>query len=412
MGLAGLTLLTIGGLSITQQKGGVTFNIAYLDNVTTGTRSKLSATSGSELTLDEGKDAYVLNYNTFNNLNEESAESYLNSGGVIVVNDNEVSSEELKKKIDTNVVDFDYSGEKNQYGFYVYNDGEENVTVNVALGFLSEVEENITAQETKTKVVADLVDKTSIVESIVSSATSKMSISPNFDLVSGSSTGGGISSTGSGKVIATAYLENILYLESNNKRVCSYTVYTKVTDVAKVKDSSGKIRGIYDITSTFTLDAEAKYAITDYSVRMQNFHTILDASYLNSNTSTTVSLGGSLGFQGNVINGSLEGGVSYTYNPDSQEIVNDLPVGSNKYWKSDVIKETYDASRKIIPSIRVMNSSDSGNTSEYSRVESFFIKDNGWWIFQKKYYMMDKYRKELGITWNSNGYVSQRTYTG
>lgn len=99
MGLAGLTLIATGGLSITQQKGGVKFDIAYLDDITTGTRSKLSATSGSELTLDDQKDAYVLNQNTFNNLSEESAEAYLNNGGVIVVNDNEVSSEELKKKI-------------------------------------------------------------------------------------------------------------------------------------------------------------------------------------------------------------------------------------------------------------------------------------------------------------------------
>lgn len=412
LGLAGLTLLTTGGLSITQQKGGVKFDIAYLDDITTGTRSKLSATSGSELTLDDQKDAYVLSQNTFNNLSEESAEAYLNNGGVIVVNDNEVSSEELKKKIDTKVIDFDYSGEKNQYGFYVYNDGEENVTVNVALGFLGEVEENTTAQETKAKAVADVVEESTIVESIVSSATSKMSISPDVSLVSSASVGGGISSTGSGKVIATAYLENILYLESNKSRACSYTVYTKVTDVAKVKDSSGKIRGVYDVTSTFTLDAESKYAITNYSVRMQGQQTILDASYLNSNTSTTVSLGGSLGFQGDVINGSLQGGVSYTYNPDSQEIVNDLPVGNNKYWKSNIIQETYDASYKIIPSIRIMNSYDGGNTREYSRVESFYVKDNGWWIFQKKYYMKDKYRKELGITWNSSGYVSQHTYTG
>ena len=306
-------------------------------------------------------------------------------------------------RIFTNVIDFDYSGEKNQYGFYVYNDGEENVTVNVALGYLSEVEENTTAQETKAKAVADVVEESTIVESIVSSATSKMSISPDVSLVSSASVGGGISSTGSGKIIATAYLENILYLESNKSRACSYTVYTKVTDVAKVKDGSGTICGIYDVTSTFTLDAESNYAITNYSVRMQGQQTILDASYLNSNTSTTVSLGGSLGVQGDVINGSLQGGVSYTYNADSQEIVNDLPVGNNKYWKSNIIQETYDASYKIIPSIRIMNSYDGGNTREYSRVESFYVKDNGWWVFQKKYYMKDEYRKELGINWNSNG---------
>lgn len=410
MGLAGLMLISLTSLSGGKQKE--KFNIEYLNKDKVETRVKLSSLSNNELTLDDEKDAYVLNQKTFNSLNCESADSYLSNGGVIIVNDNEVSSEELKKKIDTNVIDFDYCGEKNQYGFYVYNNGEENVTVNVALGFVDMTEEQISKNESEAIVVADVIEESTIVESIVSSATSKMSLSPSLSLVKDSAVGGGISSSGSGKVIATAYLENILYLESDKSRACSYTVYTKVTDVAKVKDSSAKIRGIYDITSTFTLDAESKYAITDYSVRMQNFQTILDASYLNSNTSTTVSLGGSLGFQGDVITGGLEGGVSYTYTPDSQNITNDLPVGYNKYWKSDVVNEAYDASRKLIPSIRVMNNFDTGNTSEYSRVESFYIKDNGWWIFQKKYYMMDKYRKELGITWNSNGYVSQHTYTG
>lgn len=66
MGLASITLLTTGDLIITQQKGGVKFDIAYLDNITVGARRNLSATSGSELTLDDQKDAYVLNQNTFN----------------------------------------------------------------------------------------------------------------------------------------------------------------------------------------------------------------------------------------------------------------------------------------------------------------------------------------------------------
>ena len=223
-----------------------------------------------------------------------------------------------------------------------------------------------------------LLKKKSIVESIVGNAVSKASINHNLQLEGDSSVGGGVSSSGSGKTIAIAYLENILYLESDNTKACSYTINTNVIDIAKIKDSSGTIHGIYDVRSTFIVDTEANFAITDYSVRMQNFNTIMDASYLNSNTSTTVSLRGSFGYQGDVITGNLEGGVSYTYNPDSQEIANDLPAGSNKYWKADVINETYGTSRKLVPSLCVMNSSDSQSTNEYSRVESFYIKDNGW----------------------------------
>lgn len=241
-----------------------------------------------------------------------------------------------------------------------------NVTINVSLGFLGVTSKN-NADSLKSGIesVADVIEEKSIVESIVSNAVSKVSLNHNLQLQDGS-TGGGVSSSGSGKTITTAYLENILYLESDKTKACSYTIYTNVIDVAKVKDSNNVTRGVYDISSTFILDAESNFAITDYSVRMQNFNTILDASYLNSNTSTTVSLGGSLGFQGDVITGSLEGEVSYTYTPDSQEIAKDLPAGSNKYWKSDVINETYGTSRKIVPSIRVMNSSDSQSTNEYS----------------------------------------------
>lgn len=351
----------------------------------------------------------MFNYDSFDSLNKDSAQEYLDNGGIIVVNDNEVTSDELKKKIETDVIDFDYSEDENQYGFYVYNDGENNITVNVSLGFLSA---SRASNASSVKTVASVIDEKSIVESIVGNAISKASINHNLQLEEGSSVGGGVSSSGSGKTIAIAYLENILYLESDNTKACSYTINTNVIDIAKIKDSSGTIHGVYDVRSTFIVDAESNFAITDYSVRMQNFNTILDASYLNSNTSTTVSLGGSFGFQGDVITGSLEGGVSYTYNPDSQEIANDLPAGSNKYWKADVINETYGTSRKLVPSIRVMNGSDSQSTNEYSRVESFYIKDNGWWIFQNKYYMMDKYRKDLGIRWNASGYISQTTYTG
>lgn len=387
------------------------YDIAFYDGTeseTAGSRRKLSAVTTEEsLILDTEKDAYVLNEESFQKLNVENAEEYLSEGGIIIVNDNNVTGEDLRTKIATKTADFDYSEEDDFYGFYVFNNGQENVVVNVALGYLSEVEDDEVVTE---KVVSNEIEKETLANTVVKSAVSRQTLDSNLSLAS---TGGSVGSTDtSGQIIATAYLENILYLESNKQRACSYTIYTNVVDVAKVRNASGKIQGIYDVTSTFTVDAESKFAITDYGVRMQNFHTILDASYLNSNTSTTVTLGGSLGFQGEVINGSINAGVSYTYTPDSQEITNNFPVGSEKYWNSDVVKEVYDASRKLKPSIRILNNNDSNSTYEYSRVESFKIKDNGWWIFKNYYYMMDKYRKELGICWNANGFVRQVTYTG
>lgn len=387
------------------------YDIAFYDGTESkaagGIRKLSTVTTEKSLILDNEKDAYVLNEESFQKLNVENAEEYLSEGGIIVVNDNNVTGEDLRNKIETKTADFDYSGEDNFYGFYVFNNGHENVAVNVALGYLSEMEDDKIVTE---KVITNEIEKEVIANTVVNSAVSRQTLESN---ISFASAGGSVGSTDtSGQIIATAYLENILYLESNKQKACSYTIYTNVVYVAKVRNASGTVQGIYDVTSTFTVDAESKFAITDYGVRMQNFHTILDASYLNSNTSTTVTLGGSLGFQGDVINGDINAGISYTYTPDSQEITNNFPVGSEKYWNSDVINEVYDASRKLKPSIRILNRNDSNSTNEYSRVESFKIKDNGWWIFQKKYYMMDKYRKELGICWNADGYVRQVTYTG
>lgn len=408
--------MTVGGVkfvSETEDKLSM-YQITYLDEMSSKVANGIRRLSTDEcLILDFSQDAYVLNQYSLGMLEKENIAQYLEDGGIIVVNDNEVTSEDLKSKVDTNVAEFDYSKEKHHYGFYLYNDGETNVTVNVTLGYLcSDAEEN-----TEEKIVSEEIEKETIVEDVVSYAVAKSSISPVISIVG--DTGGGASGGGtvsqsntSGQVIATAYLQNILYIDDGDEKACSYTIYTQVIDVAKVQDTSDVTRGVYDVVSTFTIDAEPDYRITEYGVRMQNFATILDASYLNSTTSTSVSLGGSLGFQGNVIQGSITEGVSYTYTPDSQEILNDLPAGSNKYWHSEVTNPTYNASRKLMPSIRVMNSNDVYNTYEYSRVEELYIEDDSWWIFKSKYSMADEYRKELGICWNSNGFVSQVTYTG
>lgn len=34
------------------------------------------------------------------------------------------------------------------------------------------------------------------------------------------------------------------------------------------------------------------------------------------------------------------------------------------------------------------------------------------WFINPQYYMLDKYRKELVIEWNSNGFVSSNVITG
>lgn len=66
-----------------------------------------------------------------------------------------------------------------------------------------------------------------------------------------------------------------------------------------------------------------------------------------------------------------------------------------------------------MPAIRIMNDDDEYCTVEYSRVEKLIVeKEVLLGLMAKPYGMLDEYRKELSIGWDSNGFVTQNTYTG
>lgn len=135
----------------------------------------------------------------------------------------------------------------NQYGFYIYSNENENTVVNVSLGFLEEIEN-----------VAEYASENSIINSMVDSAVKSRHIAIEID--GGGGGGTPIATDRSGQIIAYANLENILYIEGENTKIASYTIYTQVVDVAKVKEtSSSYTRGIYDITTTVIVDAEPSF---------------------------------------------------------------------------------------------------------------------------------------------------------
>jgi len=385
------------------------FDIVYLDEAETINIQRLSSSNENyEIKLDSQKTAYVLNKNSFSNLSIEATQTYLEEGGIILVNDNNVTYEDLVSKIVTNVGEFNYQNVDNQYGFYVFNNEIENVVVNVSLGFVSSNMDDLFESE----IVSDKVEKEDIVKPIVAKALSRQ-----FEIVIDPGGGGGggtpVQTGTSGQTIAYGFAENYLYRISTGAFVASYTIYTQVVDVAKVKNTgSNIIRGIYDISSTFTVDAEPGWAVDEYSVRMSSPSTILDASFLNSGTSTTVSLGGSLGFQGTEIAGSINAGISYTYSATSQELSNNFPAGNYKYWNSIIPSPKKDSSYVLKPAIRVVNSNDTLRSEQTSRVDSFYLTDNGWWIFENRLYMGDMYRKSLKVIWNSYGFINQEEIMG
>lgn len=131
--------MTVGGvkfISETEDKLSM-YQITYLDEMSPKVTNGIGRLSTDEsLILDFSQDAYVLNQYSFGMLEKKNIAQYLEDGGIIVVNDNEVTSEDLKAKVDTNVAEFDYSKEKHHYGFYLYNDGETNVTVTSLRGII------------------------------------------------------------------------------------------------------------------------------------------------------------------------------------------------------------------------------------------------------------------------------------
>lgn len=390
-------------------------NVVYkVSGESSGAKPKsLRPKSGvTTLDLSSDVDAYVFDTENFLCIEKEEADDYLASGGAIVVADESITSDILTDKVSVETADFDYNdAEETAFkGVYIYNDSDSNRLVNVTTGYLSGESAQVGDGES-----ADSTGFEAIADSMVESALSKISTRNNWSQVHLEGFSGGSSieqSDTSGEIIATGYLENFLFNESNkDELMCSYTIKTDILDVSKIRESSGRKRGMYDCRSVFTVDAEPQCSVENYSVSMESEGTVVDASYLNSNTSTTVSLGGSFGVEGSTLTGSVNCGFSYTYNADSQEIVNDLKAGSSKIWYSTVVDPIANASKKLEPAIRFVTDNDSRKSTQSSRVENFVVSKNCW-LFKANYKMMDKYRTRLDLTLNGDGTFSQNIVQG
>lgn len=387
----------------------VEYDIVYLDDDQGSRGMKLSSSkndSDSLLELDVNRDAYVLNEVSFSKLSKDSASDYLKQGGIIVVNDNLVKYDDLIKKIDTKVAFFDYSDTDNQYGFYIYNDSLENIVVNVSLGFLGSNDD----VHTETEIISEEIEKETIVESIVSTAAIKTLIISDDD--GGGGTGTAVQTNTTGTTIAYGYLENYLYNLSTGEFVCIYSIHTQIFDVAKVTNvGSSLLRGVYDLASTYSVKAEANWAVAEYTIRMSSPFSITDESVLNSGTSTLVSLSENLGFQANVMFGDLSEGLIYTNSANYQKITDDFRETNSKYWKSVIPMLMKNYGYLMKPSIRIVNDNDVLSTSQFSRVESLILSDKHF-PYEHRLYMLDAYRKELKVVWNSYGLITQSVITG
>lgn len=399
-----LALTSIGRLPESK----LDFDIVYLDEAVSNTHhGPHYAARDADLYFDSARDAYVLNKTSFKSIVPESAQHYLEDGGIILVNDNEVTYADIVEKIVTNVVPFDYREVKNQYGFYIVNDGRHNLVTNVSLGYL-------TSETTTSTTTADLtseIAKTTIVQSVVSSAVTKTAGYVFED--DENNTGPGIEIGTSGQKIAEANLENVLYSNEDGSYICTYTIKTEIYDVAKVvKTGTITPRGVYDVLSTFEAFSNPNWAVEKYKMRMMNTNTIVDVAQLRTNDDTTVTLGGSLGYPYSIMAGALTNGPTYVNEDQAQYYNLDFTSTYAKYWEAAIPRPVLGREYYSIPSMRIVNTNDFLNTTELSRMETFQVIDNGFWLIIKRMYMDPAYRKELKIVWNSFGLVSQTIITG
>lgn len=342
-------------------------------------------------------------------------QSYLDKGNIIAIADNSVDSSLLSKVIPFNTPSFafDYANLQTYLGCYLFSSNHANYCVNVVANALfdnpNESDEDVPLT---TEFRFDKLEKEQVGKQMIQTG---LKVSANFSreeidydpIVS--KDGAYIEETEeTGKIKAFGFLTNLLYLEpEEEKLLCSYTIQTEVIESGIVKTAEGQQR-IFDCKSKYIIDAEPDYAVQNYRAMRKSSGNVIDASYLQSNTSTTASLKGSISADSDgIIKAELSGGMSYTYNCNSQEISNDLKPGNTKSWKSKILDEQYNVSWPLDPSIRALQNLDEHSISFFSRVNELRIKGRGWWIFARHYARMTQFRSGLRIEISNSGKIKQ-----
>lgn len=161
-------------------------------------------------------------------------------------------------------------------------------------------------------------------------------------------------------VIGSVYITQYIY------DVCSYR-------------SGGKTIEIYDVISHITVDAGELSYIKTYNTKIRSNSTamsIIDQTYLRSDSNTTVSLSG--GFSANtedILSGEVGASTTYTYDTNNQTITNNFASNTYNCWDVAPSKKWLDASWVLEPGVRVKNSNGYiYSNSAYTSVEEIVFK--------------------------------------
>lgn len=161
-------------------------------------------------------------------------------------------------------------------------------------------------------------------------------------------------------VIGSVYITQYIY------DICRYT-------------SGGKTIEISDVVSHITVDAGTLSYVKTYDTKIRSNSTsmsIIDQTYLASNSNTSVSLSG--GFSANaedILSGDLSTSTTYTYDTNNQTITNNFASNTYNCWAVNPTENWGDASWVLDPGVRVKNSNASVySSSAYTSVEEIAFK--------------------------------------
>lgn len=348
--------------------------------------------------LEDDISCYVVDLSEMCYLERRDVDNYLDKGGVIIVNNKDVQINDFQEITASELDTVYFTENENKEGCFIFknidhlelwsyaldfiNDiGIE--TINELLKFIAEVKSNI--------LIRTIINwKIQLIKKIIEGSKSKQE-----------------EKTCNLGTARTAML--VTLLSNPNELACSYELQGTVIQGKKYIDkSTGYRRGIYDIVTKFSVDAENKYAITEYTTNISSDEEIIDATYISSNVTKQYTLGGQLGFQGDEVGVNASFNYSYSGSSTSQNVVNDFPFGRNyRSWKMKPFEKVYGATYYVEPGMRILSKNDRQTMSASLKFTSITEETT-----RKVYHLDDSFRKILKISWSADEEISQTESIG
>lgn len=166
----------------------------------------------------------------------------------------------------------------------------------------------------------------------------------------------------------------------------STTTTFYVYDMARYKEDSIQ-KDLWHVVSDVVMDAEPSYKIKEFKYSNNTNCIVYGQTYIPDGTSHSMSLGGSVGFSGKEVSGSVSAETGWTYSSDSYDVLNNFPAGTYKSWTVTREDAQNDDSIELEPGIRIVNTSVSSNATVTGKFEEISMY---WGIIQ--YTLLPEYQ--------------------